>query len=307
MTNKLSETEQEERAPAAPAVAAPQAELPAVVIEPRPGWHLLDLAELWGARELIVQLAWRDVQIRYKQTALGVAWALLQPGMNTVVFSLFLGKLAGLSSGELPYPLFVFSGLLPWFFFSTGLANAANSVVDSERLITKVYFPRLAIPFAAVGPALVDFCLAIVLLLILIVVYACQGENVVPSWQVLLVPVPMFLILLFALGVGTLFAALNVAYRDFRYVIPFLLQLSMFGTPSIYYASNAGRISESPWINWFIALNPMNELIVFFRAALFGQELNWGGLAGAAGLVSVALAAGCFYFRRVEDGFADII
>lgn len=283
-----------------PADAGPP--LVETVIEARPGWQVFDLPELWAHRELLWQLALRDVQVRYKQTVLGIAWAVLQPGMMMAVFSLFLGKLAGVSSGELPYPLFVFAGLLPWYFFANGLANAGNSVVYSESLITKVYFPRLAIPFAAVGAALIDFLIAGGLLLVLMLVY-----GVAPSWQVVLVPLPVALILLCALGVGTFLSALNVAYRDFRYVIPFLLQLWMFATPSIYMPTVGVRVSDSPFINLVIALNPLNGLIAFSRAALFGQELPWLSLAGAAGLSALALVVGCAYFRRVEDSFADII
>jgi lipopolysaccharide transport system permease protein len=298
--NTLTSPEQERGTPP-PSAGAPPDDLPETVIEPRSGWQLFDLAELWSARELLLQLARRDVQSRYKQTVLGIAWAVLQPGMMMAVFSLFLGKLAGLSSGEIEYPLFVFAGLLPWYFFSTGLSNAANSIILSENLVTKVYFPRLALPFAAVLAALVDFCIAMSLLGILMLIY-----GRVPSWQVVLLPLPMAVIILCTMGVGTLLSALNVTYRDFRYVIPFMVQLWMFATPSIYVVTD-GNLSNSPWINWAIALNPLNHLIAFFRAALFGQDLPWLGLAQATGLVLIAFVVGCFYFRRVEDSFADII
>ena len=199
------------------------------VIRPVSGWQLVNVRELWHYRELLYFLAWRDVKVRYKQTVLGAAWAILQPLLMMVVFSVFFGRLAQVDSGGLPYPLFAFAGLLPWTFFATAIANAGNSVVGSERLITKIYFPRLAIPFASVGAALVDFAVAFGMLFVLMLYY-----QVSPTANLLAVPLAVALFLLAALGVGALLAALNVAYRDFRYVIPFLVQLWMFATPTVY-------------------------------------------------------------------------
>ena len=199
------------------------------LIRPAQGWQLINFGELWQFRELLYFLTWRDVKVRYKQTLLGAAWAILQPLLMMVVFTIFFGRMAGVSSGGVPYPLFAYAGLLPWTFFATAIAAAGNSVVGSERLITKIYFPRLAVPFAAVGAAVVDFLIAFGLLIAMMVYY-----RVAPGWGLLLVPVIFGAILLAALGVGTLLAALNVAYRDFRYVIPFLVQLWMFATPSVY-------------------------------------------------------------------------
>src|SRR5262245_61063261 len=190
-----------------------------VVIRAPAGWGAVNVRELWRFRELLFFLVWRDVKVRYKQTVLGVAWAVLQPLLMMAVFTVFFGRLAGLPSADLPYPLFALAGLLPWMFFATGLASAGNSVVSNERLITKIYFPRLTVPFAAVGAAAVDFVVASGLLLILMLAY-----GVVPGWSMLLAPVAFLFIGIAAAGFGTLLAALNVRYRDFRYVIPFLCQ-----------------------------------------------------------------------------------
>lgn len=317
--------------------------LPLLVIGPRAGWKALDLAELWKFRELLFFLTWRDVKVRYKQTLLGAAWAILQPAMMMVVFTVFLGRLAGVSSGEFPYPLFVFTGLLPWSYFSTAIANAGNSVVGAERLITKVYFPRLAVPFAAVGAALLDLAIACGMLLALMLWY-----GVAPSANLVWVPLVLVCLTLAALGTGSLLAALNVAYRDFRYVIPFLVQLWMFATPSIYLepgarpaeqpaaAPVAATTSEAtpptatpsaaadhdaaatspapavanPWgetLGWLLGANPITGLISFFRAAVLGGPLPWGQLAVSGTLAVGMFLVGCLYFRRVEDTFADVI
>ena len=283
-----------EAAPAAESVAPPE-----TVIRPPTGWHLVNVRELWRYRELLFFLVWRDVKIRYKQTVLGVAWAVLQPLMMMAVFTVFFGKLAGLPSGDVPYPLFAFAGLLPWMFFSASLAAGGNSVVASERLITKIYFPRLAVPFAAVGAAAVDFFIACGLLLILM-----AGYGVAPGWSMLLAPVVFLFIALAGLGFGTLLAALNVKYRDFRYVIPFLVQFWMFATPTVYMQSKGDK---DFWIEAVFAANPMTGLIATFRAACLGTPIPWGQFALSAGIVTVVFAAGCLYFRKTEDEFADII
>jgi lipopolysaccharide transport system permease protein len=216
-----------------------------------------------------------------------------------VVFTLFFSKLAHVSSGGVDYSVFVYAGLLPWTFFATAITNAGNSVVGSERLITKVYFPRLAVPFASVGAALVDCLIAFGLLVVLMI-----WNQVVPGWHLLLVPVLLALILLAALGVGTLLAALNVAYRDFRYVIPFLTQFWMFATPTVYMQLD----EQAPgYVRLLLYANPMTPLIAGFRAAVLGGPVPWGEV-GIAALAAFGLfLAGCFYFRRVEDSFADVI
>ena len=215
--------------------SAPQPQHPAseppplTVIEPRRGWQLLNVRELWHYRELLYFLTWRDVAVRYKQTVLGAAWAVLQPAMMMVVFTVFLGRMAKVDSGGLPYPVFVYAGLLPWTFFATAVAAAGNSVVGSAHMISKVYCPRLMIPLASVGAAVVDFLIALSLMAILMVYY-----GIAPGWGILLLPMVFGLIFLAATGVGTLLAALNVRYRDFKYTIPFLLQIWMFATPTVY-------------------------------------------------------------------------
>jgi lipopolysaccharide transport system permease protein len=288
--------------PAADAVRAretPPAGRPLTVIRPPTGWQLINARELWRFRELVYFLTWRDVKVRYKQTLLGAAWAVLQPALMMVVFTIFFSRMAGLPSGDVAYPLFVYAGLLPWTFFATAIANAGNSVVGSERLITKIYFPRLAVPFATVAAAVVDFVIACGLLAGMMAYYGVR-----PGAGLLLAPLVFAVIALAATGVGTLLSALNVAYRDFRYVIPFLVQLWMFATPTIY-MQPAG--AEGPTTRWLMTLNPMNSLIAAFRASVLGGPVPWEGLAVASGLAAAAFVAGCLYFRKVEDGFADII
>ena len=220
--------------------------------------------------------------------------------MMMVVFTVFFARLAHVPAGDLPYPLFVYAGLLPWTFFSTAISQAAQSVVSSERLITKIYFPRLAIPFAAVGVAIVDFLIALLLLLILMGVY-----GVAPGPRLLIVPLLLACLLLAAAGMGTLLAALNVAYRDFRYVVPFLLQIWMFATPTIYMDPTANGTGK---LDYLLAVNPLSPLVAAFRAAVLNEgPLPWGSLAVAAACSAAMFAIGCLYFRRVEDSFSDII
>jgi lipopolysaccharide transport system permease protein len=276
---------------------------PETLIEAGSGWQLINFRELWNYRDLLLILAWRDVKVRYKQTLLGAAWAILQPTLTMAVFAVFLGGLAQVPSGGIPYPLFVYLGLLPWTFFATAVASAGNSVVGSERLITKVYFPRLTIPFASVGAALVDFAIAFSVLILLMIHY-----DVRPAGSILLVPGLVALMVVAALAVGSLLAALNVSYRDFRYVIPFLVQLWMFATPSIYMATPGGAVSAMPSaVVGLLRLNPMTGLIGFFRAAVLGTPLPWGELGVSTLVIAVSFGLGCYYFRRVEDSFADII
>jgi lipopolysaccharide transport system permease protein len=307
------------------------------LIRPAAGWQILNLVELWRYRDLLLMLTWRDISVRYKQTVLGVAWAILQPAAMMAVFAVVFGRLAKLPSGDVPYPLFVFAGLLPWTFFATAVTNAAHSVVENERLVTKVYFPRLAIPLAAIGAALVDFAIASTILAVLM---ACYG--VLPGVSLLALPLAVVLLVLAAVGVGSLLAALNVSYRDFRYVVGFLVQLWMFGTPTIYMVydltlqfpppataavaspadpggppetagQRAGTPSPDPGVTVWdflrigVQLNPLTPLIATFRACTLGQPLPWQGL-GVSALGSLLLfVLGLLYFRRVEDTFADVI
>ncbi|MBY0522444.1 MAG: ABC transporter permease [Gemmataceae bacterium] len=269
------------------------------VITASGGWQLINVRELWQFRELIYFLVWRDVKVRYKQTVLGAAWAILQPAMMMIVFTIFFSSLAHVPAGDLPYPVFVYAGLLPWTFFANAVSSAGNSVVGSERLISKVYFPRLAVPLAAVGAAVVDFIIAFGLLLVLMLAY-----GILPGPELLLVPVFFGVILLVAQGVGTLLAALNVAYRDFRYVLPFLIQLWMFATPTVYM-----QLPEEPTglAQAALACNPLLALIAAFRAAVLGGPIPWGACAIATVVALGMLFFGCLYFRKVEDSFADII
>jgi len=285
-----------------PAIAEPT---PAdvTIIGPASGWQFLNLAELWRYRELVCFLAWRDIKVRYQQTLLGAAWAVLQPALMMVVFTLFFNRMGGLTAGALPYPLFVYAGLLPWTFFATAVSSAGNSIVGSERLITKVYFPRLVVPFAAVAAALVDFLIALGLLVVLVVGYALAGVEVLPGPALLLAPVIFLGIALAAAGVGTLLAALNVAYRDFRHVIPFLLQLWLFATPSVYLQTAGGEAGLAR----LLALNPMTGLVAAFRAAVLGGPLPWTEVGISSVAAVVLFLAGCCYFRNVEDSFADTI
>ncbi|HJT78085.1 MAG TPA: ABC transporter permease [Gemmataceae bacterium] len=271
-------------------------------IRPASGWAMIDVRELWRFRELIYFLAWRDVKVRYKQTVLGAAWAVLQPALMMVVFTLVFSRVSrDEAGGAVPYSLFVLAGLVPWTFFASAIANAGNSIVGSERLITKVYFPRLAVPFATVAAAVVDCLFALTLLLLFM---AWNWRAVTPGPGLLLAPAVLGLMVLTALGVGTLLAALNVAYRDFRYVIPFLVQLWMFATPSIYLK---GMEQRTGLLSRVLLLNPMEGLVGAFRAAVLGGTIDWLRL-GVAGSIAVGLfLVGCVYFRQVEERFADIV
>jgi lipopolysaccharide transport system permease protein len=270
------------------------------VIRPPARWQLINLRELWQFRDLIYFLVWRDIKVRYKQTALGAAWAVLQPLMLLIVFTVILGRVSGVRSGDLPYPLFACAGLLPWTFFATAISNAAHSLTGSERLVTKIYFPRLAIPLAAVGATVLDFTVALGLLLVLMLWY-----GVAPGvGGLLLVPVVFAFLMLAGLGVGTLLAALNVRYRDFRYVIPFMLQLWMLATPAVYLPASAG---EEGWLGPVLTANPLTGLIETFRAGALGLPIPWEHFGVAASMAVGMFLIGCLYFRTVEDGFADLI
>ena len=269
------------------------------VIEPSAGWIGINGRELWLYRELLYFLTWRDVKIRYKQTILGAAWAILQPFMTMVVFALFFGRLAGLGhkTGGIPYPIYVYAGLLPWTFFATAIGSSGNSLVGSASLITKVYFPRLVIPLAAVGAGLVDLAVSFTALLALMIYYRTPL-----SWQLLWVPLFLAGTVLVATGIGSLLSALTVSFRDFQYVVPFMIQLWLFMTPIIYPPS----LVPEKW-RWLLFLNPMAGLIEGFRAAFLARPLDWPPI-GISLLVSIVLfLAGAAYFQQVENRFADII
>ena len=269
------------------------------VIAAGAAWRLVDVVELWRYRELLGFFVWRDVKVRYKQTVLGAGWAILQPLATMIVFSLFFSRAIPPAAGGPPYSLFVLAGLLPWFFFSNAISSASQSIVSNQTLVTKVYFPRVMIPMGAVAAGLVDFAISLVLLLVLMIAF-----GVVPGWGLLLAPVLTVLLVLSALGIGTLLSALTVAYRDVRHVVPFLVQLWLFATPAIYLNSNSGVGGR--W-NWLLPLNPAQGLIVNFRAAVLGGGFDWYSLAVSSAVTAAMLLAGALYFRRVERSFADII
>ncbi len=271
--------------------------LPTIVIQPTRGWLSLKLRDLWQYRELLYFLTWRDVKVRYKQTVIGFLWAIIQPFLKMVVFSVIFGNLAKMDSEGFPYPIFLYAGLLPWQFFASSVTRSGESIVASAGLIKKVYFPRLIIPIASVGACLVDFAISFIILVILMLYY-----NVVPTLSIFMV-LPLILATIFtALGVGMLISALNVAYRDFRYVLPFLVQIWMFLTPVIY---STGIIPEN-W-RWLILLNPMAGIIDAYRSAILGKPFEWGSLGISMGVAVVIFLCGLIYFRKTEKYFADII
>lgn len=270
---------------------------PLVVIQPSNRWSLLSFKDIWAYRELLFFLTWRDVKVRYKQTALGAAWAILQPLFMMIIFTIFFGRLAGVGSAGIPYPLFALAGLVPWTFFANAITASGNSLVGSAHLITKVYFPRLIVPSAAMLAGLVDFMLAFMLLVFLMIYY-----GVTPTAQVLFLPVLILLTALFALGVGTWMSALNVKYRDVRFALPFLIQLWLF-VSSVILPSSA--VPEK-W-RWLLMLNPMSGIIEGYRSALFGLPFDWLALSIASVLTVLILLYAFYSFGRVERSFADII
>jgi lipopolysaccharide transport system permease protein len=272
--------------------------VPTIVIRPSTGWIGLKLSELWEYRELLYFLVWRDIKVRYKQTALGAAWAVIQPFFSMVVFSLFFGKLAKMPSDGIPYPIFAYAGLVPWTFFANGLAQSSNSLVDSANLIRKVYFPRLTIPIANVLSGLVDFTIAFVVLVGMMLYY-----GVTPSARIIWLPAFLLLALVTALAVGLWLSVLNVEYRDVRYTVPFLTQFWMFATPIVYPSS----LLKEPWRTLY-GLNPMVGVVEGFRWALLGTRNSPGPMIAVSAVASlVLLVGGAFYFRRMEKTFADVV
>jgi len=272
--------------------------LPLTVIQPPRGWFELDFAEMWAYRELLYFFVWRDIKVRYKQTVIGAGWAILQPFATMVVFSLFFGVLAKLPPAGIPYPIFFYCALLPWMYFSGALAGATSTVVENQRLITKVYFPRILLPLAAVISGLVDFAIAFVMLIAMALYY-----GIVPTAAALLVPAFLLLAMLTALAAGLWLSALNAIYRDVRYVMPFLVQFWMFASPVAY----PSTLVPERW-RWIYGLNPMAGVIEGFRWAITGQGQAPGGLIFvSAAVVVVMLAGGLIYFRRMEGTVADVV
>ena len=273
-----------------------------LVIKPKKGWSALHLRELWHYRELLYFLTWRDILVRYKQAVLGVAWAVLQPVLAMVVFTVIFNKLLGIGTGDydVPYPLFTYAGLLPWQLFSGSLQRSGTSLVGNSSLLTKVYFPRLVIPTSAVLAGLVDFVISFVVLLVLM-----AGYGVAPTWHIVFLPLLVLLAMLTALAVSLWLSALNVLYRDVQYIIPFMIQLWMYLSPVMYPTS---KIDSYPdWVQVIYNLNPMTGVIAGFRWALFGEQepntLFWV----SAVVVLVIFVTGLYYFKRMERVFADVV
>ncbi len=279
------------------ALAVPADSTPKLRIQPSSGWVSLKLREIYEHRELLFFFTWRDIKVRYKQTALGAAWAIIQPVFTMLVFSLFFGKLGKMPSDGVPYPIFTFAALVPWMFFAHGLTHASNSLVESANLIRKVYFPRLAIPISSIMAGVVDFCLAFAVLLVMM-----AGYRVVPTANIVWLPLFLLLAVTTSLGVGLWISALNVQFRDFRYIVPFLNQFWMFATP-VAYSSN---LLSEPWKTVY-GLNPMAGVVTGFRWALLGTQPPGPILYASAVASLVILISGAFYFRRMEKTFADVV
>lgn len=272
-------------------------EKPVIVIKPSRSWVALNLPDLWQYRDLLYILALRDIKVRYKQTVLGAAWAIIQPLFTMLIFSVFFGRLAGIPSEGIPYPLFAYAGLLPWTFFSNAVTNSGNSLVGNSNLITKVYFPRMIIPMATVAAGLIDFVIAFGLLIVLMFYYG-TGLSV----SISMLPILVILTSLLAIGIGMWMSALNVKYRDVRYALPFLIQLGMFASPIIYPSS----LVPEKW-RWLVWLNPIAGQIEAYRSAFFGKPFNWLALGISAIMTFAILIYAAYNFRRMEKSFADII
>lgn len=272
--------------------------IPTLRIAPSKGWVSLKLQELWEYRELLYFLIWRDIKVRYKQTALGATWAIIQPVFTMLVFSLFFGHLGKMPSDKVPYPLFCFAALVPWTFFANGLGQSSNSLVGNANLITKIYFPRLIVPLASVFSGIVDFVLAFVVLLAMMFYY-----GLAPTLNVFWLPLFVLLALVTSLGVGLWLSALNVEYRDVRYVVPFITQFWLFATPIAYPSS----LLSEPWRTIY-GVNPMVGVVEGFRWALLGTQTRPGPIIAVSSAVALLiLITGAFYFRRMERTFADIV
>jgi lipopolysaccharide transport system permease protein len=279
-------------------VSARDGKLPILRIDARNGWLALDLAELWAYRELLYFFVWRDIKIRYKQTVIGAAWAILQPVMTMLVFSLFFGRLAKIPSQGLPYPIFYYCALLPWMYFATAMQAATNVVVEQQRVITKVYFPRVILPISSVMSGLVDFVISFAVFVCMMFYY-----RIVPSKAVMWLPAFTLLAVLTALGVGLWLSALNALYRDVRYVLPFLVQFWMFASPVAYPSS----LVPAKW-RWLYGLNPMAGVIEGFRWALTGHGQPPGVLlAASSAAVGLLVFGGLIYFHAVEGKIADVV
>ena len=272
-----------------------------LVIKPQKGLWNLDLRELWIFRELLFFFVWRDIKVRYKQTLIGASWAIIQPFLTMIVFTIFFGRIAGIEEATLsdgiPYPIFSYSGLLLWIYFSTAVTNSGNSLVGNYHIITKIYFPRIYIPLTSGLAGIVDYLIAFVLLILMMIYY-----GLFPNWNILLLPVVVFFAFISALGFGLWLSALNVRYRDVRYVIPFFIQLMMFASPVIY------PPEIFPSLKWLLDLNPMSGIIQAHRSCLLGVEpINWISLSISVTVAMLIFISGIVYFEKTERFFADII
>ena len=276
---------------------AQETTVPTLVIRPPRKWVPVDLHELWAYRELVAAFTMRDVKLRYKQTGLGIAWAVLQPLLTMVIFTIFFGGLANIPSDGVPYPLFVLAALLPWTLFSDGLTRSTTSMVTNSNIMTKVYFPRLIMPLSSIISPLVDFAVSFIILLAMMVYY-----GFVPTLNIIFLPLFLLLALATSLGVGLWLSALNVKYRDFQYTVPFLIQIWMFASPVVY-ASSLVPASLRVWYG----LNPMAGVIEGFRWALLGNGTPSAMVLVSVGMVILLLVSGMFYFRRMEQYYADIV
>jgi lipopolysaccharide transport system permease protein len=269
---------------------------PRIRIQPARGWIAIDWRELWEHRELLYFLTWRDIKVRYKQTVLGVAWVVLQPVFSMIVFALIFGAVARIPSDGLPYPVFVYAALLPWTFFSQAVTLGGQSLVNQQHLLTKIYLPRLFVPTAAVAGGLLDMAISFGTFAVILTIY-----GVLPSWQVVFLPLLLALTVLVTLGVTYLLAALTVAYRDFRFVVPFMLQAGLYLSPVVYPVSMVPARYHG-----LLALNPLTGLIDAYRSAVFGKPWNVTTLCVSSCSGIALFVLGLYYFRRTERRFADI-
>jgi lipopolysaccharide transport system permease protein len=278
--------------------STPEVELPLTHIQPSRGWVSINFRDVWEYRELAYFLTWRDIKVRYKQTVLGAAWAILQPVFTMVIFSIFFGRLAGIPSDGVPYPIFSYAALVPWSFFANGLRGSSDSLVGSSNLIKKVFFPRLVVPLSAVLAPAVDFVLAFIVLLLMMVFF-----GITPTQNIIWLPPLLLLAFVTAFGVGLWFSALNVQFRDVRYALPFIIQAWMFITPIAYPSS----LLDEPWRSLY-ALNPMAGVVEGFRWALLDTDTQPGSMVFVSAIVAtLVLIGGLYYFRRMEKTFADVI
>ncbi|MFQ3648401.1 MAG: ABC transporter permease [Anaerolineae bacterium] len=285
--------------PTSQPITTSETPLPHLRIQPSKGWVSLKLHELWEYRELLYFLTWRDIKVRYKQTVLGAAWAILQPFMTMVVFSLFFGGLAQIPSDGVPYPIFAYAALVPWTFFASGLSGSSDSLVGSANLIKKVYFPRLTIPIATVLSGVVDFLIAFAVLLLLLLVY-----GILPTINVIFLPLFVLLAFVTSLGVGLWLSAMNVQFRDVRYTVPFITQFWLFITPIAYPSS----LIENEALRAIYGINPMAGVVEGFRWALLGTDSAPGPVILVSSVAALLLfISGLFYFRRMEKTFADVV